>query len=155
MVRIIFPWAIVIICRWHAKNTIDEYTVAIPNLPPHLQHYKMKIRDNFHVMLYSKEESNYLAAWTRIVEMGEHHVELQNAASYMSENWHANREMWAGYLTSKYQLFSNFTNNRSEGYNRVYKQEVGTKQNIFDAVKSFSRWKECNAITGLLQLQTC
>jgi hypothetical protein len=130
----VFPNIEFIICHWHAIKAVERY-VSQMKLNADEQFLKQILKNLFHRMVYSFSEADYIKAWQEMQKLANQNEEMDRAVAYFEENWHSHRQHFARYILKRKELFSSYTNNRSEGMNKFFKDLVKKKGKVFDLIE--------------------
>ena len=130
----VFKNATYIICRWHALKAVERYVRKI-HLSGHEQHFKKTLIRLFRKMVFEPTIEGYMSSWNEICLLKSSNPAIEKAKSYFLDNWHMYREHFAYHVLKAKALQKNFTNNRSENFNKQLKDIITVKGSIAKAVE--------------------
>ena len=137
----VFHNASYVICRWHAIRAVERY-VRKMHLSGHEQHIKKKLMNLFKRLVFEPTEKGYMDAWKEICNMKSNNPLLEKAKSYLNDNWHLYRKHFAYHILKAKPLQKNFTNNRSENFNKQLKDIITIKGSLRKAVEGLLLYAE-------------
>ena len=137
----VFHKASYVICRWHAIRAVERY-VRKMHLSGHEQHFKKKLMNLFKRLVFEPTEKGYMDAWKEICNMKSDNPLVERAKSYLNDNWHLYRKHFAYHILRAKPLQKNFTNNRSENFNKQLKDIITIKGSLTKAVEGLLLYAE-------------
>lgn len=114
-----FPSVILQICLFHVLQTFRrEITTQKRNITAS---QRLEVLEILERIVYSQSPEAYDSAYKDLCAL-----KLDGVTKYFNDNWHAIKEEWTMHGRNQYTHFFNYTNNRSERFNRTLKQ-IGSR----------------------------
>ena len=104
----------VLLCTWHVLAYLRKHMARTFGAA------KAQAYLHFYDCLVARTEHDFDESWTKLIDS----VPNKTTQSYLEENWHKCREMWAMYARRQLRLFGANTNNFVDAFLRVVKAAV-------------------------------
>jgi hypothetical protein len=122
------------ICKVHAVKAVATHLRDM-KFERAEKEFEDSLNNSFLAMLHAPTEASYMEAWFKIVNLCPNNTNVQAAVNYFETCWHQHRTHFAFFYLRHMPIYGNFSNNRSEAFNKNVKQLVRKKSRIQDVIQ--------------------